>query len=193
LTPGADFSYIFSGEKPAENFPPKVLGRIGIFREKSFEKNVLATHSTVVSAENFFEKKTFFCNTFHEIFRGKNVRKNWPLQDGKICIRCEIKKSDCMFSEDCSDAKELRRGLAESRKTFCDAVLVRFLLSFNDSVTLFFKVFLSFNDSETYIFSIFQQFCDTVLVRFFTIFQLFCDTVLIMFFLSFNNSVELSS
>jgi hypothetical protein len=42
LAPGANFSYIFSGENfrenSAENFPPKNVGKNGIFRRKSFEK-----------------------------------------------------------------------------------------------------------------------------------------------------------
>jgi hypothetical protein len=37
-TPGADFSYIFSMENSAENFPQKMLGKIAIFRGKSSEK-----------------------------------------------------------------------------------------------------------------------------------------------------------
>jgi hypothetical protein len=44
--PGADFQYIFSGENSgenfrensAENFPPTMLGKNGIFHGKSFEK-----------------------------------------------------------------------------------------------------------------------------------------------------------
>jgi hypothetical protein len=65
---GADFPYIFTGEKfgenSAENFPHKNVGKIGIFRIKSFK--------------NCFSKK------FHGIFCGKslsaekNVRKISP-------------------------------------------------------------------------------------------------------------------
>jgi hypothetical protein len=40
LAPGAYFSYIFSGENfgenSAENFPPKNVGKNGIFRGKKF-------------------------------------------------------------------------------------------------------------------------------------------------------------
>jgi hypothetical protein len=40
LAPGADFSYIFSGENfgenSAENFPQKMLGKNGIFPWKKF-------------------------------------------------------------------------------------------------------------------------------------------------------------
>jgi hypothetical protein len=68
--PGADFSYILSGENfgenSAENFPPKMLGKkiefsTGKFFEKSFFQEI---------PRNF---------PWKVIFRGKNCTKNWPL------------------------------------------------------------------------------------------------------------------
>jgi hypothetical protein len=60
--PGADFPYIFSGENfrenSAENFPPTMLGKNGIFHGKSFEK--------------LFSKK------FRGIFHGKMYEKSAP-------------------------------------------------------------------------------------------------------------------
>jgi hypothetical protein len=66
---GADFSYIFSGENfggnSAENFPPKMLGKNGIFGGKSFEKLFFQE-----IPQNFRPKV---------IFRRKKCTKNWPL------------------------------------------------------------------------------------------------------------------
>jgi hypothetical protein len=68
LAPGADFSYIFSGEifreNSAENFPPKNIEKNGIFSGKSFEKSFFQE-----IPRNFLRKV---------IFRGKNVRKIGP-------------------------------------------------------------------------------------------------------------------
>jgi hypothetical protein len=68
--------YIFSGEKfgenSAENFLHKNVGKIVIFRGKSFE--------------NLFFKK------FHGIFRGKKCTKNRPLETriSEFSPRCHI-------------------------------------------------------------------------------------------------------
>jgi hypothetical protein len=79
---GADFSYIFSGENfgenSAENFPPKMLGKNGIFRGKSFEKSFFQEIPRKV------------------IFRGKKCTKNRPLLQGPMkgvprdCERSQI-------------------------------------------------------------------------------------------------------
>jgi hypothetical protein len=61
LGPGADFSYIFSGENAAENFPPKMLGK----NEFSAEKVL----------KNRFSKKFRGIFLRKVIFRGKNVQK----------------------------------------------------------------------------------------------------------------------
>jgi hypothetical protein len=67
-SPGADFSYIFSGENlgenSAENFPPKNVGKNGIFRGKNFENSFFQEIPW-----NFLRKV---------IFRGKNVIKIGP-------------------------------------------------------------------------------------------------------------------
>jgi hypothetical protein len=67
---GADFSYIFSGENfgenSAENCPPKMLGKNGIFRGKSFEKIFFFREIP----RNLPRKNTF---------RGKKCMKNRPL------------------------------------------------------------------------------------------------------------------
>jgi hypothetical protein len=52
------------GENSAENFPPKNIGKNGIFRGKSFEKSFFQ------EIPRNFPRKV--------IFRGKNVRKIGP-------------------------------------------------------------------------------------------------------------------
>jgi hypothetical protein len=64
LTPGADFSYIFSGENFGENsegkFSPNNVGKKRNFPQKKFKKIVFPRNSTEFSAESDFPRKKMY-------------------------------------------------------------------------------------------------------------------------------------
>jgi hypothetical protein len=67
------------GENSAENFPPKNVGKNGIFRGKSFEKSFFQE-----IPGNFLQKV---------IFRRKKCTKNWPLVDKVVDKKRIIRKN----------------------------------------------------------------------------------------------------
>jgi hypothetical protein len=91
LAPGADFSYIFSGENSAENFPQKMSGKIKIVLGKSFEKSFPKQ-----IPRNFPRKITFL---------GKNVRKSAPGMKWKFLSVAAIIKS--VYDPECLQSPAL--------------------------------------------------------------------------------------
>jgi hypothetical protein len=72
---GPIFCTFFLGKIPQKNIPPKMLGKVAIFREKSFEESFFQQ-----IPGNFPRKITFL---------GKTFTKNWPQFFGSPSIQAQ--------------------------------------------------------------------------------------------------------